>query len=608
MKKPVPMKSNNFQVNLEGIISLLSSHLYSSPKVYVRELVQNSIDAITARKKLEPDLIPAIRVQFVSDDRPSLVFEDNGIGLTMDEVQEFLSSIGSSSKRENGRSSDDFIGQFGIGLLAAFMVTDEIVMITRSAKGGPAIEWRGCADGTYTVRILDDTFEPGTRVYIYAKEDSVEFCSSGRVQELLTYYCDLLPMPILFASDEANEKVINRIHAPFLEKTYFTPENENEIAEYGKEMVGGEILAAIPLSTRNGKTTGVAYIRGNTASLSSKASHKVYMKRMLLSEENSEILPDWAFFVKAVINTSELRPTASREALYQDETLSRVRAQMGRCIRDYLVELHRTNPDLLNRVIGTHRVSMKMMAKDDADFFRIIIRYLRFPGTFGEMTIPEYRECSEEILHIYDEDVYKKVRSIAQSYRIAIINSRYDSDRELLEKLGEIYEGIRVREVGVDYIMQDMEALSPEEYACIEPQMEVISEELARLRCTPEIRKFEPEEMPCLFYLDELMSLERRASQLGSQLSPLWGKLMKGVAGNSGSATLCLNYENALVRRIVELTDPEKLRHAVMLLYVQALLLGNYQLGPNELNLLAEGLTGLLSPGSGQSNIKHPEI
>jgi len=156
--------------------------------------------------------------------------------------------------------------------------------------------------------------------------------------------------------------------------------------------------------------------------------------------------------------------------------------------------------------------------------------------------------------------------------------------------------------------MQDMEALSPEEYACIEPQMEVISEELARLRCTPEIRKFEPEEMPCLFYLDELMSLERRASQLGSQLSPLWGKLMKGVAGNSGSATLCLNYENALVRRIVELTDPEKLRHAVRLLYVQALLLGNYQLGPNELNLLAEGLTGLLSPGSGQSNIKHPEI
>jgi molecular chaperone HtpG len=133
------MKLNNFQVNLEGIVSLLSSHLYSSPKVYVRELVQNSVDAITARMKLEPGLNPSIRIQVVPGDRPSLVFEDNGIGLSMDEVQEFLSSIGSSSKRENGRSSDDFIGQFGIGLLAAFMVTDEIVMITRSAKGGPAM-------------------------------------------------------------------------------------------------------------------------------------------------------------------------------------------------------------------------------------------------------------------------------------------------------------------------------------------------------------------------------------------------------------------------------------------------------------------------------------
>src|SRR6185369_16210001 len=109
--------SHAFQVNLAGIIELLSAHLYSGPHVYLRELLQNAVDAIAARGQLGESLPGEITVELVDDPAgtPTLVFEDNGIGLTEDEVHRFLATIGSSSKRgELAGLRGDFIGQFGI--------------------------------------------------------------------------------------------------------------------------------------------------------------------------------------------------------------------------------------------------------------------------------------------------------------------------------------------------------------------------------------------------------------------------------------------------------------------------------------------------------------
>src|SRR5262245_48103112 len=111
-----------FQVNLGGIIELLSHHLYSGPQVYLRELLQNATDAIAARQRSDKDFTPAIQVEVVQGPEPTLVFEDNGIGLTEEEVHQFLATIGLSSKRDQlARQREEFIGQFGIGLLSGFL-------------------------------------------------------------------------------------------------------------------------------------------------------------------------------------------------------------------------------------------------------------------------------------------------------------------------------------------------------------------------------------------------------------------------------------------------------------------------------------------------------
>lgn len=163
------MEDYRFKVNLGGMIEILSDHLYSSPDVYIRELLQNGVDAITGRKKLEEgeetyhkaaDGEDTGCITLDIDEGRSLVFSDNGQGLTEEEIHRFLAIIGESSKRnlENGRIETDYIGRFGIGLLSCFMVSDEIVMLTRSCRGAdaPVLEW--CGKPVYLCYTSSSTF------------------------------------------------------------------------------------------------------------------------------------------------------------------------------------------------------------------------------------------------------------------------------------------------------------------------------------------------------------------------------------------------------------------------------------------------------------------
>lgn len=130
--------THRFQVNLAGMIDILSNHLYDEKDVYIRELLQNATDAIRARKKLEPEIEGEIHVSLSGKPaEKTLILEDNGIGLTEEEVHAFFATIANSSKGEktfDGQEANDFIGRFGIGLLSCFIVSDEIVMISTSKK------------------------------------------------------------------------------------------------------------------------------------------------------------------------------------------------------------------------------------------------------------------------------------------------------------------------------------------------------------------------------------------------------------------------------------------------------------------------------------------
>src|SRR3954471_16313731 len=172
-----PDANRTFQVDLRGIVDLLSHHLYASPRVYVRELLQNAVDAITAAGD------PGAGLVTITTGADFLRISDNGIGLTEAQVHELLATIGRSSKRDElGFARHEFLGQFGIGLLSCFMVADEIRVHPRR-EGAEPVLWTGYSDGRYAVGPGEER-EPGTTVTLVPRRGSEHLLTGTTVREL----------------------------------------------------------------------------------------------------------------------------------------------------------------------------------------------------------------------------------------------------------------------------------------------------------------------------------------------------------------------------------------------------------------------------------------
>src|SRR3954469_22991154 len=190
--------SHTFGVDLRGMIDLLSHHLYSSPRVYVRELLQNAVDAITARRELDPDAPAEVWIEPIETAGGVLRVTDTGIGLSEREVHELLSTLGKTSKRDElGFARQGFLGQFGVGLLSAFLVAEEIRLTTRSAGGGPAVRWTADASGHYRVEVDESAHEAiGTTIELVPDRDAEHWLTTDMVRALVTEYGDLLPVRV----------------------------------------------------------------------------------------------------------------------------------------------------------------------------------------------------------------------------------------------------------------------------------------------------------------------------------------------------------------------------------------------------------------------------
>ena len=160
---------------------------------------------MVARCAIEPDHVGQIKLELVKDKsgtQPTLVIHDNGIGLSESEVHQFLATIGQSSKRDV-TSEADFIGQFGVGLLSGFVVSEEIVVISRSISAeAKTVQWKGRNDGTYEVGELDFDAEPGTEVYLRAKPGCHDFFDFDFVVSTARNFGSLLPFEIRISNGE----------------------------------------------------------------------------------------------------------------------------------------------------------------------------------------------------------------------------------------------------------------------------------------------------------------------------------------------------------------------------------------------------------------------
>lgn len=591
--------SFKFQVDLAGIIKLLSEHLYSTPQVYIRELLQNGVDAIRARQLVEGEHSGAVKIKTFDDaGTPTLVFTDNGIGLTEDEIHRFLATIGQSSKRDEfGAGSGDFIGQFGIGLLSCFVVSDEIHVVTRSATGeSKTVEWRGFSDGTYSISFPTEEIPVGTRVTMRCKSGSENYFDTENVRRTAQHYGGLLPFPITLMAD-GNSFVINEELPPW-KRDYFTAQEEREaFLDYGRKMFETDFFDYIRLESAIGDVHGAAYVLPFSPSLASKKTHRVYLKNMLLSESAEGLLPDWAFFVKSVVNVNNLRPTASRESFYEDSVLIATRAALGSSLRSYLIELSRTDTERLQRLISIHYLSIKALAVEDDEFFRLFIDWLPFETSLGWMSLGEYKERSESLYFIPSRDQFRQMSQVAAAQGVCIVNSSYVHDTELLIKHSDIFPALHVEQVTPSSFTHTFALLTLDEQDETADFIRAADGVLRSFRCRAEMRRFSPAELPVLFLAGEDAAFRRSVEQAKEVADSLWSDMLDNLAAPtmaSNFSQLCFNYSNRLVAKISRMTDKDLQKLAIQTLYVQSLLLSHRPLNANEMRLMNDGLLGLL--------------
>lgn len=580
-----------FKVNLGGMIDILSNHLYSSPDVYIRELLQNGTDAISAKKELKND---NDNITIKLKDGPNgkiLFFTDSGTGLTEEQIHRFLAVIGQSSKHNaaDKKASEDYIGRFGIGLLSCFLVSDKITVRTRSVETPDrTLEWTGFPDGTYTIKECDNIPECGTSIILEPKKDMDKYFTTEKITELVKYYGLPLPVPVFLDVDGV--KIL--LNPPFPSGKTAGP----QIMALGKSLFKTNFIDYIPLSSPSGLFSGVAYIMSEEVAPTARQMHRIYLKNMLLTEDGGRLLPKWSFFLRFFINTEKLRPTASREDFYEDEMLAEARKELLECITSYLKELSYSNSILLQKIVNIHHLAVQSVAVEDDGLYKAFFPYFKFETSYGTLSGSELMRYNEDIVYAQYVDEFRQVSPVFLAKNIMLVNAGYTYVKNLIERLYLLNENSSVVPLQISCIDNMLSDPSGDD-SVIERFEKNCNDILSEYDCCVSVKSFDPQELPVLYTTDDNALIMRDIKQSIEKSDDLFSEMLNSFAEEyqkKASATLYINADNPLVSRLILVNDPNKLKCCIEILYVQSLLTGGYAMHNNELSVLNENLISLL--------------
>ncbi|MDR0837367.1 MAG: HSP90 family protein [Propionibacteriaceae bacterium] len=613
-----------FQVDLHGVVDLFARHLYSSPRVFMREMLQNGVDAITARHAIDPTCPAQVRLIPRTGKTPSdtqLEVVDTGIGLSRDEATDLLATIGRSSKREEDveKARGQYLGQFGIGLLSAFMVAEEIEMFSRSARNPdePPIVWRGFANGSYTLTTITldeyvaargDDF-PGSLVRLIARHDQWKLLTRTSVTALAKEYGSLLPVDVSIEVPMADGEVlwdrITQADSPWLATHPSQQDRAAALTRHCRETLGFTPLAAFDINLPVAGVTGIGFVLPNSTAPSARSAHRVYLKRMLVGTHVAEIVPDWAFFVRCIIDSSSLRPTASREALYEDEVLIATREALGKLIMEWTAELLNEDSDIRREFVRVHHLAIRSLALHDDQMLDLAARVLPYETTLGMFTLEEFAREQGGIRYTPSLEEFHRIGPVASAQELGVVNAGYVYDAELLGKLAARHPEWNIRLLQAGDVEATLTPLEPHEELPFFDYMMVARHTLEPLSCEPVLRYFDPVEIPSLFVTNAASEHQRSLEDTQTEVDNLWSQVLGGFAHSSSKRHLVLNAGNEAVKALASISDQDVAKAATNSLYVTSRLSAGEPLRHKEAVLLNESLTALLrsaTQGADNSN------
>jgi molecular chaperone HtpG len=343
----------------------------------------------------------------------------------------------------------------------------------------------------------------------------------------------------------------------------------------------------------------VGFVLPMSANPAARTGHRVYLRRMLLAEGVDKLLPEWAFFVRCVVDTSELRPTASREELYDDDLLADTREALGTQVRDWLVTLASTDPQRLQQFLAVHHLGVKALAMHDLAMLRLVDQWWPMETNEGPTTLGALRRRHQVIRYTATADEFRALAGVASAQGVGLVNGGYAYDIEVMKRLPQLDPAIQVRRLDPGELATHFAAPDAEAELRLQPLLAAASEVLRPLDCDVSPRSFDPPTLPALYLVSRqsIQVEEMRAARAAAE--GLWSDVLSTMdtgagIGDAERPQLVLNLRSPVVRRMVDLPDPHLAGLAVQALYGQALLQGRHPLRPQDSALLNQSFLGLL--------------
>ncbi|MDR2929616.1 MAG: HSP90 family protein [Propionibacteriaceae bacterium] len=613
-----------FQVDLRGVVDLLAKHLYSGPNVYLRELLQNGVDAITARRVLDPDAPGTISIRPWSDG--GLEVTDTGIGLTTDEARELLATVGRSSKRDLdlGVGREEFLGQFGIGLLSAFMVADTIELTSRSARDltAPTVKWTGHDDGHYDLsesgRVESDPV--GSVVRILPRRGMEHWLTTATVSSLASEFGALLPVevkvevplnPVGPAGSDSVESTdlartydaqhvwrrISEEQLPWAASYPHELARREALSRFCEKTMGFTPMAVIDLAVPVTGLTGVAFVIPDAVPPGSGGFHRVYLKQMLLGNRVAGLVPEWAFFVRCAVNATGLAPTASREQLYSDDALLATQEALAAQVRAWVVATLESESPLAKEFVHTHHLALRSLALTDDVVLDLSAEVLPFETTEGIHTLREVFDAKQEVVYTESLEEYRRVGPVARAQGILLVNAGYVYDSDLLVKLASRPQW-KIRPLSASDIAQVLTEVEPVRELEIFDQVAAATQILEPLDIQPVVRRYEPEALPAMILDDpSVVTADANSDEVDDE--DVWKDVLEEFdGGDERSRQIIFNDTNPTVRRWLAL-DPATafFKAGLQSMYVSAMLLSGEPLRSFEAEMMNDSLETFLKWG-----------
>ena len=475
----------NLSINSQNIFPIIKKWMYSDHDIFYRELVSNACDAITKLKKLSmigeyeaPDDIEyKVEIKLSAKDKTIKII-DNGIGMTKEEVDEYINQIAFSGaeafleKYKDKANDDQIIGHFGLGFYSAFMVADQVTIDTLSFKdGAESVHW-SCDGGTeYDISEGTKT-TPGTEITLYLNEDSYEFANEYKAKEVLDKYCSFMSVPIFVTNEDAGEQTEEIPEEEVTEKdtvldTFIkdavTEEVEKEDGtKETVEKVPAKKMAKIvkrpvaindihPLWTKHPNECsdedykefyrkvfhdykeplfwihlnmdypfnlkGILYFpKINTEYESIEGTIKLYNNQVFVADNIKEVIPEFLLLLKGVIDCPDLPLNVSRSALQNDGFVKKISDYITKKVADKLSGMCKTDKENYEKYWDDINPFIKFGCLKDEKFAEKMNDYIIFKNLEGKyLTL---KECLEENKEKHENTVFYVTDEVEQSQYI----------------------------------------------------------------------------------------------------------------------------------------------------------------------------------------------